>query len=74
MVDASSKTRFDRMRGRQRATVIGGVCLALLMILFALAEGIVRVRAWLKHRQAVVRIEDAYRIDKQTSLRVPMPG
>ncbi len=56
MVEASSKTRFDRMSGRQRATVIGGVCLALFVILFALAEGVVRVRAWLKHGQAVVRI------------------
>ena len=74
MVDASSKTRFDRMSGRQRATVIGGVCLALFVILFALAEGVVRVRAWLKHGQAVIRIEDTYRIDEQTGLRVPTPG
>ena len=74
MVDASSKTRCDCMSGRQRATVIGGVYLALFVILFALAEGVVRVRAWLKHGQAVVRIEDTYRIDEQTGLRVPMPG
>ncbi len=73
-MDASSKTRFHRMNARQRATVIGGVCLALFVILFALAEGVVRVRAWLKHGQAVVRIEDTYRIDEQTGLRVPMPG
>ncbi len=70
MVDASSKTRFDRMSGRQRATVIGGVCLALFVILFALAEGVVRVRAWLKHGQAIVRIEDSYRFDEQIGLRV----
>ncbi len=74
MVEASSKTRFDRMSRRQRAAVIGSVCFALFVFPFALAEGAVRARAWLKHGQAVARIEDTYRIDEQTDLSVPMPG
>ena len=74
MLDANSKTRFDRMSGRQRATVIGGVCLDLIVLLFALAEGVLRVRAWLKHGQAIIRIEDSNRFDEQIGLRVPMPG
>jgi len=74
MVEQNPKTRFDRMTGRQRASVIGGVCFALFVILFAFAESFVRVRAWLKHGQTVIRIEDSYKSDRQTGLRLPTPG
>ena len=66
--------RFERMTLRQRVALLGGAGLALFVILFALAEGAVRVRAWLKHGQSEVRIEDAFLEDEELKLRRLKPG
>ena len=74
MTEAGPSNRFERMSPARRWTFIGTASLALFLVLFALAEGAVRVRAWLKHGQADVRIEDLYQFDEKIGLRLPKPG
>ena len=69
-----SDNRFERLRAWQRVAVIGGAFLVVFAVLFALAEAAVRIRAWLKHGEPVVRIEDLYRYDERVGLRLPTPG
>jgi len=68
------ENRFGRMSRGLQIAVVCGVCLSVFLILFGVAEAAVRVRAWIKHGQSVVRIEDSYRRDEKTGLRLPRPG
>ena len=69
-----SANRFERLGTWQRLAVIACACLAVITVLFALAEGAVRVRAWLKHGEPAVRVEDLYRYDERVGLRLPTAG
>jgi lysophospholipase L1-like esterase len=48
--------------------VVAILCLALL------AEGVVRVRSYLRHGYSSPRIESIYQIDPETGLRIPVPS
>lgn len=74
MPETIPENRFEYMSPRRRLALIGSAWFAAFLILFALAEGAIRIRAWLKHGESIVRIEDSYRYDKQIGLRLPTPG
>ena len=75
MIDTKSnrRNRFGQMSGGQQIAIISGVCFLVFLNLFAAVEMAMRVRAWIKHGQAIVRIEDTYRHDEKTGLRLPRP-
>ena len=74
MTEVGPSNRFEGVSRARRWAFIGTASLALFLVLFALAEGAVRIRAWLKHGQADIRIEDLYHYDESIGLRVPTPG
>lgn len=58
----------------RRGAVILGLCLVLLVVIFLAAEGFVRYRSWVKHGGATVRIEETYKLDENTGLRILRTG
>lgn len=70
----TENNRFERMSPLQVRAVLLGLCVIFLVVLFALAEGAVRYRAWTKHGTSSFRVDNTYIFDESIDLRIPRPG
>ena len=66
-------TRFNEMSGGRQALILGTVVLVLCVVLFALAEGVVRIRHYVKFGN-MWGVEDTYEEQPGSNLRVPIAG
>jgi lysophospholipase L1-like esterase len=68
------ESRFDQWPRHKRAALIAGVIAGMAIGGLIMAEGAVRLRALWKHGSGAFKIEDTFRSDPQTGLRLPIPG
>ena len=73
MSAAQNSNRFYNLSTWKRRTLLVTVVIAAFAMLAALAEGAVRVRAWVKYGN-FERIEDTYVFDAVSNLRIPRAG
>lgn len=73
MTTAHSESRFDTLPTWKRRIVLLLVFVVVVAFLTALAEGAVRIRAWVNFGN-IKRIEDTYVFDETFQMRVLRPG
>jgi lysophospholipase L1-like esterase len=73
MSAAQNSNRFYNLSTWKRRALLVTVVIAAFAMLAALAEGAVRVRAWVKYGN-FKRVEDTYVFDAVSNLRIPRPG
>ena len=66
--------RFEVLSWRHKAAYLVMTILGMFLFLAIFAEGVVRIRSVLRHGSQTFRIEELYRLDPGTGLRIPVEG
>lgn len=61
----------DRLSERAKWAILAGITIAFVALMFACAEGALRVRQAMKYGSAL-SVDDLYRVDERIGLRVPI--
>jgi lysophospholipase L1-like esterase len=69
-----SPNRFERLSAWQRGAVLAATTLAICTLLLLAAEAAVRIRSEIKHGGTFWGVDETYKTDAATGLRIPIPN